>query len=915
MKKLMVAAVVALFGAGAFADTFYVDAVNGHDDWTGGADYEHRDETVTPVKGPKRTLQTAVDLMTATTKESQTGDTLYIAEGDYTNGMNSAGTARASLPKGGQLVGVGDRDRIRIFGGATNGEWTAESTFRCLSVSDWSVVRNVTLCNGRATGTTGGCCTGSGTFLDCVFTNNYCATGGGSGSAGRGGTLNSGTAIRCLFIRNNSDGYGASMLNGKAFNCVFKGAGGSSDTYNTTTYNCTFVGSCTEAARGYSHYNALFTKKWGSSISFYNCVHIGPYSNRTPTLIDEDCVLTNDTGVAVEADYSPKKGTVAIDRAKASYYDDAFPAKFADEKDLDCYRNLRVRGKGMDCGAVEYDPSAEIKKALSSRDELSLVSVSAGAYAEDGAARLTDGQSVSAAWATASGRYYANENAFSASVTGGGTLTVRVYTNGVAAAFWSLTETDGPVTIGYLAGDHTIAFAFEGAGSAGVSSLTTDDCMVYFVSKGGNDENDGLTPETAKLTLAAAMEIEGLAAGSVVHVMRGVYDDKTNGSYRVNVPEGVGLVADEGPALTVIEGRSSTDETADKYGNGPGAIRGVYLNASAYVSGFTIRNCRTRTGSNNVGGGVYGDSSAAAIGCVITNNATNYRGGGIASVKCIRCYLKGNVTTAGTGSQGNNGSFIGCVIDDGACYTSTTVPAINSTFVNGGVISGNGSVTLYNCVYTGTSGGSNTGTQTLINCVAGGLHSKAVPGEGTFITNGLASQLDADYRPISGSCLIDNERAYVYYTNRFPAAWRDFMWTDYAGGQRVYNGRLDLGAGEYDWRGAFAKTLAKRGVAVEVASAGVTTNEVAGMDLADGETLTVKCTLKTDGEVSFKVVPDGEGTVKVMLGETRLTPVENTYTFDGAVGETVVTITYVGDGKATVSGFALPGPGLILLLR
>lgn len=915
MKKLL-AMVAASVAFGAFADTYYVDAVNGHDEWTGEADYEHRDESVTPVKGPRRTLQAAVDLMTATTKASQTGDTLYIAEGDYTNGMNTAGNARAALPKGGQLVGVGDRDRIRIFGGATNGEWTAESTFRCLSVSDWSVVRNVTLCNGRATGTTGGCCTGSGTFLDCVFTNNYCAKGDSTSSAaGRGGALYGGTAIRCLFIRNNSYGYGASMLSGTAFNCVFKGAGGSSDTFNTTTYNCTFVGSSTEAARAESHYNALFTKKWGTSVSLTNCVHIGPYSDRKATSIDGDCVLTNTAGVAVEADYSPKVGTVAIDRAKAPYYDDAFPAKFADEKDLDCYRNPRVRGKGMDCGAVEYDPSAEIKAALSPRDELSLVSVSVGAYAENGAARLADGQSVSAAWATASGRYYVNENTFSASVTGEGTLTVRVCTNGVAVASWSLTAADGPVTIDYRVGDHTISFAFEGAGSADVSSLTTDDHPVYFVSKGGNDEYDGLTPETAKLTLAAAMEIKGLAKGSVVHVMRGVYNDKTNGLYRVNVPEGVGLVADEGPALTVIEGRISTDETADKNGNGPGAVRGVYLNEDAYVSGFTIRNGRTLTSGNNYGGGVNGSAGAAVIGCIITNNASNYRGGGIGSVTCIRCYLRDNDSKSGIGPQSNNGRFFGCVIDGGACYTSTSVPAVNSTFVNGGTIAGNGSVTLYNCVYTGTSGGSNTGTQTLINCAVGGLHSKAVQGEGTFVTNGLASQLDADYRPIAGSCLIDNERAYVYYTNRFPAAWRDFMWTDYAVGQRIYNGRLDLGAGEHDWRGDFAKTLAKRGVAVEVASAGVTTNEVAGVDLADGETLTVKCTLKVAGRVTFKVEPDGEGAAKVMLGETELTPVADTYAFDGAVGENVVTITYAGDGKATVSEFTLPGPGLMLLFR
>lgn len=138
---------------------------------------------------------------------------------------------------------------------------------------------------------------------------------------------------------------------------------------------------------------------------------------------------------------------------------------------------------------------------------------------------------------------------------------------------------------------------------------------------------------------------------------------------------------------------------------------------------------------------------------------------------------------------------------------------------------------------------------------------------------------------------------------------------DCMGGQRVYNRVVDIGGSEIDWRGDFAKSLAKRGVAVEYASAGVTTNAVAGVDIADGDALSVVCTLKTPGRVSFLVSISGEGVATVKRGATELLPEAGVYSFVGEVGESVVTVTFSGTGIATIHDFQLPKQGLLMLVR
>ena len=74
------------------------------------------------------------------------------------------------------------------------------------------------------------------------------------------------------------------------------------------------------------------------------------------------------------------------------------------------------------------------------------------------------------------------------------------------------------------------------------------------------------------------------------------------------------------------------------------------------------------------------------------------------------------------------------------------------------------------------------------------------------------SCVDADLRPVKGSVLINAGDDSVFVNNV------GFIGdTVVDGGQRVYNGRVDIGAYEYDWRADFAAAIGG-GVTVSQAS-------------------------------------------------------------------------------------------------
>ena len=156
-----------------------------------------------------------------------------------------------------------------------------------------------------------------------------------------------------------------------------------------------------------------------------------------------------------------------------------------------------------------------------------------------------------------------------------------------------------------------------------------------------------------------------------------------------------------------------------------------------------------------------------------------------------------------------------------------------------------------------------------------------------------------------------------YYGTYFPARWARFReGRDFAGGARVYNGRIDLGAGEYDWRPGFAKRLARRRLAVEAASPAVALGETDGLTMTGGDVLDLRWNLVVAGPCSFRVACASGAAAEVRVdGEPCSSDADGVYSFAGSVGEHAVSIACFGSGSAQVGSFASPRRGVLFLVR
>jgi hypothetical protein len=97
--------------------------------------------------------------------------------------------------------------------------------------------------------------------------------------------------------------------------------------------------------------------------------------------------------------------------------------------------------------------------------------------------------------------------------------------------------------------------------------------------------------------------------------------------------------------------------------------------------------------------------------------------------------------------------------------------------------------------------------------------------------------------------------------------------TDFSGAQRIYNGRLDIGAFEADWRGVYAKDLAPRRLIVTQASENVEESDEKTVVVPAGERLEAEWGGSSDGRAVFctlKANVAAGATLKVWLNESEL---------------------------------------------
>ena len=377
-------------------------------------------------------------------------------------------------------------------------------------------------------------------------------------------------------------------------------------------------------------------------------------------------------------------------------------------------------------------------------------------------------------------------------------------------------------------------------------------CHAWYVDSRKQESGDGRSWATAFNTLADAFSNSGLAEFDKVFAKPGTYDaglmargsDATTN--RVVIAKNVSLVSMGSYRDTFIVGAASVAPSANK-GCGLGAVRCVYLQQGAGVCGFTLTG--GHTAGSEVGGGVMAvDTTSRIVDCVISNNVA-YRGGAGVRGTYVRCGVLNNKKTDLGGGVLYGFYAYDSYFDsneDRHYIAGNSAGFWNCTFgANDGVIdprtASGTSVQAYNTVFLSKISG-NSGIVNLHNCLAlSGTNALAVADERTLITNIVDvsermayAGLDEDLRPVSvGGAVVDSG------DNSFMSETTGGLDGDC--GQRIYNGIVDIGAFEHDWRPDFAGCLTKSSkLDVVRADPNVTIRECGGVEIAIGSTLDCK---------------------------------------------------------------------------
>ena len=418
---------------------------------------------------------------------------------------------------------------------------------------------------------------------------------------------------------------------------------------------------------------------------------------------------------------------------------------------------------------------------------------------------------------------------------------------------------------------------------------------------GASDLNDGFTTNTPKLTLAGVLSV-ATNAGDVVNAYPGTYDSgemfHTAGATvaaRGVVAANVTLQAVGSVSETIIRGAPSTAPDKDQDGNGTNAVRCLYVRDGACARGFKLTGGRTdrrytkddtRAACNGGGAYLYG---GALVDCEVAENASAYRGPAVASGQSgsaiIRCYVHDHAVS-GTYTLLSSVAVVDSYVAASNPYYGTG-PILNSTLT--GDVRSSGPLRILNTYLKSASTPPNSpGSPALCtNCVFTASEENAVSAYATYdpetcrFSAATADNLDANKRPkTKDSPLVDfgNKALYDKY---FPAKWERFKTNrDWKNGQRIYNGEIDVGCGEYDFRGDFAAMLGQRAVISEMGP-NVTTNVACNIVVPEGDAIVLSMSpLRPGREFAYDLVytPDGGEEVAISGKSTE----EFSRTLEGA---------------------------------
>jgi hypothetical protein len=347
-----------------------------------------------------------------------------------------------------------------------------------------------------------------------------------------------------------------------------------------------------------------------------------------------------------------------------------------------------------------------------------------------------------------------------------------------------------------------------------IFSLATANAADYYVDPNlGDDTYDGSQPKPEggdskvgpRKTLVGVMKLVTANNGDVVHAAPGEYKDlKTTANYRVSIPAGTTLVASGKAEETFIVGAPASGVALDAtpWGCGTDAVRCVEMKANTKLVGFTVCGGRAPGVADNVyGGGIYAANSNNVVvaDCIVSNNVSG-RAGGMSSGIALRCEFMNNLAVK-SGPHVMKSSLYNCYLHD--ALGGDVYPVYQSTMRNCHLIGGAKECNVFNS-YVSNDRSSNK----FHFSAYASKHSNSTAVTNCFTAASTSMQLDENRRPLKGSHNGIDKGSYYYYTNSMPAVVAEMLGVDFKKGQRVHNGEIDIGCGEYDSRSDLAYSLA-----------------------------------------------------------------------------------------------------------
>ena len=503
----------------------------------------------------------------------------------------------------------------------------------------------------------------------------------------------------------------------------------------------------------------------------------------------------------------------------------------------------------------------------------------------------------------------------------------------------------GGVAADGLSATFTPADVFTAGKTMDVRALVSTNWYVDAVNGVDDAAHHGRTAEAAKKTLEAAFVYAD--SGDVVYALPGTYDEGSMKSpeakvlrSRVCIPEGVRLVSTDGAAATTIKGLRISNGTFNFLGglsDSNSLMRCVTMAPNTELRGFTLleggtftNGCPVATANEDrCGGGVFvredptvAKPSVFVRDCFIKNCGAAQGGGGYRGVY-ERCRFLGTMAQTGTGAATYDAAVMrNCIVDGVRAATSIDQPCLvvnctigkNNRNAGGNGPEGTGTIRarydgrsqFVNILFLGGKEGIPVDGCT--NCVVPtASYLKTYDGERPGLVVAQV-EVDENYRPVAGSATVDAGANF--------ALSGDPDETDIYGTQRVYNGTVDIGAVEQDWRPQYQADLGgSRRLDVSAASSNVL-HTASGVQLSDAQTFEATW-LSTGGTSSceWTVTQEGEGTLWLAVNGGEEEPVApGILKKHLAAGEHVFAFRFDGAGAAFLSNFA-DLTGMMIIFR